>query len=629
MGGSDPMRRLLFVLFALASPFLWNCSENDTPAVADRSEPEVLICYPYDREPTTFVVKDSINVYFAAHDLGPRDVPAEPTKVELWFSHPGTSSRVFIGTAGQAISLDQVPVTDPYEPDPSLADSIRKIVARSLPAGWSLYVRRWYTGPLPLPPVGTPINTGTKVQLFALAYDAAGNVGRTPDVVQIAVTNLGDDNHPPVPVITVSPQSGTTADTFVFDASATTDAIDTIHKISVRWDFDGNPGNGWDIDWNRDARADEKQNWQFLTPRSYRVALEAHNSYIPDSISGTSRPVIVTPIGGDPRPPEPDNYATIPGGTYVLGDTSYVSDGRTYQADLVEQPIHPIFFTSSYLIEKTEVTNRLYLNYLRHALRSDHPDSATIEYRGGVIYSRNPAHPEDEQEVYFVVANSRIFFNLDTQTFAIQPGFEDHPVTGVTWFGATAYALAYGLRLPTEAEWEVAARGANEDWSYPFIGGAELTRTEGPRRVNYAGSRSGAEPFVGTTTPRGFYDGRSYQGFQTLDTPSVFGTYDMAGNVGEWVADWMPQIGDYTLPEPPPPLPLPQPPPPFYPSTLDTDPQGVVEGINRVVRGGSYLLSRTSVRCTARMGLPPGQSYSSVGFRTAYILPVVIPPSGR
>ena len=148
------MRRLLFVLFALASPFLWNCSESDTPAVADRSEPEVRICYPYDKEPTTFVVKDSINVYFAAHDLGPRDVPTIPTKVELWFSQPGTASRVFIGTAGQPISIDQVPVTDPYEPDPALADSIRGIVARSLPAGWSLYVRRWYTGPRPLPPVG-------------------------------------------------------------------------------------------------------------------------------------------------------------------------------------------------------------------------------------------------------------------------------------------------------------------------------------------------------------------------------------------------------------------------------------------------------------------------------------------
>jgi hypothetical protein len=49
------MRWLCLVLFALASPFLWNCSENDTPAVVDETEPGVRICYPYDSEPTTFV----------------------------------------------------------------------------------------------------------------------------------------------------------------------------------------------------------------------------------------------------------------------------------------------------------------------------------------------------------------------------------------------------------------------------------------------------------------------------------------------------------------------------------------------------------------------------------------------
>jgi hypothetical protein len=52
------MRRLVFILFVLASPFLWTCSEKDTPAVVDRSDPEVRIFYPVDSEPATFVVHE-------------------------------------------------------------------------------------------------------------------------------------------------------------------------------------------------------------------------------------------------------------------------------------------------------------------------------------------------------------------------------------------------------------------------------------------------------------------------------------------------------------------------------------------------------------------------------------------
>ena len=584
------MRRLFFVLFALASPFLWNCSDNDKLAVADRSEPQVRIFYPYDSEPATFVVNDSIKIYFATHDLGQNDQPVEPTKVELWFSHPRAAAPVLIDTPAQLISIDQVP------------EEIRPFV--QVPAGWSLYSRWWFTGPTPLPPDGgTPIDTGTDVQLFAVAYDAAGNVGRTPDVIRIHVTNFGDNIGPPSPDFTISPQAGTTATTFVFDPALTTDRIDSLDQISVRWDFDGNPANGWDIGWDMDARANQKQSWQYVTPRRYRVVLQAHNSYLRDSIGTASRYIIVTPIGGDPRPPEENNYCDIPAGIYVLGDSSYALDGQWYQTDAREQPIHAVQFTSDYRIERTEVTNQLYLDYLQKELNADSP---SIEYRGGVIYSWDPAHPEAPQDVYFYPGLSEIFFNLDTRTFAIKPGFEEHPVTGATWFGASAYALAYGLRLPTEAEWEVAARGSNEAWSYPFVGGTELTRAEGPHRVNYAVSEpdSLAPPFKGATAPRGFYNGRVYQGFQTLDTPSVFGTYDMAGNVSEWVGDWL------------------KPTPPFYPSELDTDPQGAAEGTSRVIRGGSYLSSRADVRCTARGGEPPDGGYASVGFRTAYIRPV-------
>jgi formylglycine-generating enzyme required for sulfatase activity len=580
------MRRLLFVLFVVfASPFLWNCSENDTPALVDHSQPEVRIAYPYDSSPSTFVVMDSINVYLVARDIGANGQPATPAKVELWFSSPRIANRVRIGTANP-VSIDAVPA------------DIRPFI--DVPTGWSLYTRKWYTGPTPLPPLSTPINTGTRVQLFAIAYDAADNAGRTPDIIPIQVTNLGDNNVGPIPRFTVSPQSGTTADTFVFDASETTDRIDSIDVIRVRWDFDGNPSNGWDIDWSRDARADEPQAWQYTTPRVYRAILQVRNSYIPDSVNTAYRDVGVTPIGGNPRPPEPDNYREIPAGDYIMGDSSYVADGQHYQTDAIERPVHPVRISSSYLIEKTEVTNRLYLSYLVKVFAAD-----SAEYRDGIVYSKDPLHPDAPQDVYFDPTLSAIFYNRDTQAFAVRAGFEDHPVTGVTWFGAYGYALEFGLRLPTEAEWEIAARGANADWNYPFAGGVELTATEGPRRVNYAGSRTGTDPFVGLTTPRGFFDGRVYLGFQTQDTPSAFGTYDMAGNVSEWVGDWLSP----------------------YSGGLEIDPQGALRGTHRIVRGGSFLSSRVGVRCTSRMGLLPDKGFVSVGFRTAYIRPA--PGFGR
>ena len=577
------MRRLFSILMVLASPFLWNCSESDKPPVLDQSVPQVVILYPTALEPATVKVSDSTDVYFVAHDLDAAGQDKTPTKVELWFSRPNTSDRVLIGTAPPPITIDQVP------------SDIRSSI--EIPAGWSLYTRKWYTGPRPLPPIGTPINSGTTVQLFALAYDAAGNAGRSPEVVRVDIFNFGDDLRRPRGSFIVTPPSGTVEDSFTFDANGTLDDIDPIHLIRVRWDFDGSPSNGWDIDWDRDARADELQTWKFAAPSNYTVVMEARNSYLsPDSVDVTRRAVAVTDIGGNPRPPEEDNYADVPSGTYVVGDSSYVMDGRTFGTDSYEMPVHLVKITTSFRIEKTEVTNRLYLNYLLMT----QADSATTEYRQGVIYSRDPKDPATPQDVLFILNRSRIFFDLDHETYAVQPGFEDHPVTGVTWHGARHYAISYGLRLPTESEWEIAARGSNVDWNYPFANGVELSRTDGPSRVNYAGSRVDPQPFANTTTPRGFYNGQMYQGFQTTDSPSAFGVYDMAGNVSEWVSDYL----DTYTPE------------------LQSDPQGLV-GIYKVIRGGSYLSSRAGVRCTARAGQLPEESLISVGFRTAYIQRVV------
>lgn len=123
--------------------------------------------------------------------------------------------------------------------------------------------------------------------------------------------------------------------------------------------------------------------------------------------------------------------------------------------------------------------------------------------------------------------------NRPLQMFGVKPGYENHPMTLVTWFGAQAYCAFYGWRLPSELEWEKAARGTD---NRPFPWGYEI----GPENVNFYASRDPFERLAGKqgdTTPVGFYNGRVYDGYQTADSPSPYGLYDMAGNVWQWTGD--------------------------------------------------------------------------------------------
>jgi formylglycine-generating enzyme required for sulfatase activity len=124
-------------------------------------------------------------------------------------------------------------------------------------------------------------------------------------------------------------------------------------------------------------------------------------------------------------------------------------------------------------------------------------------------------------------------FIFDGKTFTPKPGYENHPMTNVTWFGAWAYCGAIGGRLPTEIEWEKAARGVD---GRPFPWGEEMSR----ERANFYASRDPFEEmstFGSQTSPVGFYNGKTYNGYQTLNNASPDGLYDMAGNVWQWTGD--------------------------------------------------------------------------------------------
>jgi sulfatase modifying factor 1 len=164
----------------------------------------------------------------------------------------------------------------------------------------------------------------------------------------------------------------------------------------------------------------------------------------------------------------------------------------------------------------------------------------------------------------------------------------DHPVVHVDHDDALAYCAWAGLRLPTEAEWENAARGGLEGHRYAW--GDELT-PDGRHRCNIW---QGKFP-VRNTAEDGYRGTAPAESFE----PNGFGLYCMAGNVWEWCSDW------WTTEHSP---------------SEARDPQGPTNGQMRVMRGGSYLCHRSycnRYRVSARTNNDPSSCSGNIGFRCA------------
>jgi formylglycine-generating enzyme required for sulfatase activity len=195
---------------------------------------------------------------------------------------------------------------------------------------------------------------------------------------------------------------------------------------------------------------------------------------------------------------------------------------------------------------------------------------------------------------------------LDELCSAAAPGHDKHPITCVDWEAAADYCKIHEMRLPTEAEWERAARG-NDPRRYPWGNGApgekllnscdaQCIAWKKKHLTDLITSFGGDLPLLNplTTASDGF------EGTAPVGTfgggVSPVGAEDMAGNAAEWVADWYAP----------------------YAAGAATDPAGPEAGTHRVVRGGSFLSSRAvNVSAAFRDREIPGKRSPSVGFRCA------------
>jgi len=262
---------------------------------------------------------------------------------------------------------------------------------------------------------------------------------------------------------------------------------------------------------------------------------------------------------------DPNAWARVPAGVYLAG-----------------QKAGPATIDYDYEILVTDVTVALYVDFLNTAVAD-----GTLEIGVQAVMGPYPGDsydgldhelridPGDYPLVPLDDPSSR--FTFDGKAFAVKSGWQNHPMTNVTWFGARAYCSYHGWRLPTEMEWEKAARGTD---GRPYPWGRELTHNH----ANFYNSRDPFEDmstFGSRTTPVGFYDGEIHERLTTYNAVSPYGLYDMAGNVWQWTGDVVPGLSD------------------------------------RFMRGGSKDSYGRDLRIWVRNNAPPMYYGPGVGFRCA------------
>ena len=225
-----------------------------------------------------------------------------------------------------------------------------------------------------------------------------------------------------------------------------------------------------------------------------------------------------------------DGMVLIPEGYFLMGKDR--DDGAQD-----ETPVHRVW-VDAFLIERYEVTNSQYAKFV-------------------------------EESGYRPVGPWYLYSSLERNT---------HPVVAITWNDAASYAIWYGKRLPSEAEWEKAARAGKISEPYPWS--KNELRNNG---CCYENEKKGDG--IPPTYPVGSFK------------PNGYGIYDMHGNVYEWCADWYEAS--------------------YYSTSPEKNPLGAPTGLQKVIRGGSWASTNWLIRAAHRGRINPKLWATDIGFRCA------------
>ncbi len=306
--------------------------------------------------------------------------------------------------------------------------------------------------------------------------------------------------------------------------------------------------------------------------------IQVEPSATPTAAAPTA-PAVLTPVSAVPEPLQGKltELRRVDGGTFLMGTTAQEVAAAVTECTNVYQGVCTLAYgedsspphqvtVDSFQMEVTEVTYDQFLTFMNWKGPNSHRNGCD----GQPCMATRAEDP-----------NSNIIF--DSANYRVLDAIRNFPVVGVTWYGASAYCRAIGRRLPTEAEWERAARGP-QNFLYPWGNtfDTSLAKTSRPR-VDAAQAGSVA---VGSY-PAG---------------ASVFGMLDMAGNVAEWVNDW------YS--------------PTYYVQQAQSaapiiNPVGPPAGVEKVVRGGSWDAVPFFSRSVHRQSREPQDETFWIGFRCA------------
>ena len=362
----------------------------------------------------------------------------------------------------------------------------------------------------------------------------SGNLTATKTINLSVVAN----NSVPFASLSVNPIFGTTSTQFTFDASGSTDSHDTTDLLQVRWDWNN------DGIWDEDYSTDKIKTHVFSTPGQYYVVMQVKNSS--NNTTEKKHYLYITEALQE--------MTMVPGGSFLMGST-------TGQID--EQPIHTVFLSPFYM-SRHEITSAEYYTYMPHKHNKSREESIPaygVNWFNAIKYCNLRSLAEGLTPAYTYLNNGT---NPNNWPNGWDSEAAHHTNISCDW-------TANGYRLPTEAEWEYAAKGSDSENYYLYSGSNLLNDV-------------------------------AWYGYNHIDVPKAIGQkapnqlgiYDMSGNVWEWVWDNYPTV---------------------YTSATQTNPHGATSGNYRCIRGGAADSQSFCCTVTYRLYCDPYTGKNLTGLR--------------